>query len=134
MFKKDKDLTERSRSLLKNKEIRSLKAEILLQFPRLSEDQISEIIAKKSNLSQTKLASRTIVYSVDDVPFFFDKEGRNNLYPTVFTLWRFPEAMRTYVVHAPVSEFVLNGADLMLPGLATRSSNLQNIFAATILF
>jgi len=44
---------------------------------------------------------------------------RYNLYPTIFALWRFPSMLRCFVIHPQVSSFVLKGADLMLPGLAT---------------
>ena len=29
--------------------------------------------------------------------------GRNNIFPTLFLLWRCPHAIRTFVIHAPVS-------------------------------
>ena len=29
--------------------------------------------------------------------------GRNNIFPTLFLLWRCPHAVRTFVIHAPVS-------------------------------
>ena len=34
--------------------------------------------------------------------------GRNNIFPTLFLLWRCPHAIRTFVIHAPVSgQYVL---------------------------
>lgn len=126
MFKKDKDMAERSKTLLKNKEIRSLTAEVLKQYPRLNEESLGELLFKKANVSMVKLSSRSILYFIDGTPFFFDKEGRNQIYPTIFFCWRFPDVMRTYVVHSPVSEYILNGADLMLPGLATSQGTIFN--------
>jgi translation initiation factor 2D len=121
MFKKDRDLSERSNSLLKNKEIRDLKANIVKQFIDVDDAILNELFHKKSSVSQTKLASRTIIYSVDNIPLIFDKEGRSNLYPTIFFLWKFPRALKTFIVHPPVSQFILNGAALMLPGLASHA-------------
>ena len=118
MFKKDRDLAERSRSLLKNKETKKLKDVFLTKFPRLAETELDALIGKEQ-FTRIYLATKTIVYSVGDVPYFIDVEGRNNIVPTVQCLWRLPKLLRTFVIHAPVSEFVMNGADLMLPGLAT---------------
>lgn len=129
MFKKDRDLVDRSQTLMKNKEIKSLRAELVSQFPRLQAEELETLLTKKANVTCIKLASRTILYCVDGIPFVFDKEGRNNLFPTVFFLWQFPHALRTMVVHSPVSKFIMNGADLMLAGL----SNNEGINSFVIL-
>lgn len=91
-----------------------------------------------------KLATRALVYFhvPTKTPLFFDSDGRNNLYPTVYALWRVRKITAasgatptagaaegvagvgergagccpTLVVHPPVSKFLLNGADVMLPG------------------
>lgn len=84
-----------------------------------------------------KLASRTLVYLhvPSKTPLFFDVDGRNKLFPTVYALWRvrqlsaeadaqsgsFSLCCPTLVVHPPVSKFVLNGADVMLPGALMES-------------
>ena len=123
MLKKDKDLAQRSTTLLKNKEIKQLSSEILKQCTSLTETEISEFFNKKVTISVMKLATRTLIYSVNDIPMFYDKEGRNVLYPSIFFLWRFPHTLRNVIIHSPVSDFVMNGADLMLPGVATIKSN-----------
>lgn len=45
------------------------------------------------------------------------------VYRAVYALWREPELMPRLVVHAPVSEFVLRGADVMLPGVVFTSAD-----------
>ena len=122
MFKKDKDLAQRSTTLLKNKEVKNLCSEILKQCSTLTESEISEFFNKKVTISVMKLATRTLIYSVNEIPMFYDKEGRNDLYPSIFFLWRFPHTIRNIIIHSPVSDFILNGADLMLPGVATIDS------------
>lgn len=117
MFKKEKDLAERSRTLLKNKEARNLRSEIAKQF-HVTEEDICSIIEPKASISCTKLASKTLLYSVDNVPLFFDANSRNALFPTVFALWKCPSMLRHFVIHEHVSHFVLKGADLMLPGVS----------------
>ena len=125
MFKKEKDLVERSRSLLKKRETKKLKDEILSQLPALLPEQVEEFSPNKCSVEIVKLASRTLLYMFDGVPYFFDEDGRNKLFPTVFFLWRYSHALSTYVIHGPVSEFILNGADLMLPGLASFSGKIS---------
>lgn len=117
MFKKEADLLGRSKSKIQNKDVKKLRTDIAKSC-RLSEEELNEFFNKKESVTQAKLANRTIIYEVNDIPMFYDKEGRGNFYPTIFLLWRFPNAVRNVIVHSPVSEFILNGADLMLPGVA----------------
>ncbi|CAN0141699.1 unnamed protein product, partial [Ectocarpus sp. 4 AP-2014] len=65
-----------------------------------------------------KLATRALVYFhvPTKTPLFFDSDGRNNLFPTVYALWRPGRCCPLLLVHPPVSKFLLNGADVMLPG------------------
>ena len=120
MFKKDKDLSERSRNLLKNKEVRTLKTTLLQKHPRLAEEQLSSLINNKTDVTSIKLASRTILYSIDNIVYFFDWEGRNILFPTLHCLWLFPDMLPTLTTYGPVSKFILNGADFMIPGIAKK--------------
>jgi len=102
---------------MKNKDVRKLQQSIRDNFPAILEDQLSGVIGGKGNVIITKYASRTLVYSVDNIPYFFDVAGRTEIFPTVFALWHFASIMRCVVIHVPVSEFLLKGADLMLPGV-----------------
>lgn len=110
-------MEERSKSHIKNKEVRQLRKNILDHFSRLSSDQVSTLLVEKGNVSLAKLISKTVVYSVDNVPYFVDIQARNNLLPTIFILFQYPTMLRSFVVHSPVSEYLLNGADLMTPGV-----------------
>lgn len=122
MFRKERDLTERSRTLLKNKETRSLKAEIAKQFTSVSEDDLNLLLPNKVNLTCIKLADRTILYAVDDVVLFFDVKGRNNLFPSCVALWKLPHLLKSMITHGPVSRNLIRGADLMVPGVIQRDS------------
>eukprot|EP00601_Ochromonadales_sp_CCMP2298_P016712 CAMPEP_0173239742 /NCGR_PEP_ID=MMETSP1142-20121109/13384_1 /TAXON_ID=483371 /ORGANISM="non described non described, Strain CCMP2298" /LENGTH=147 /DNA_ID=CAMNT_0014170795 /DNA_START=201 /DNA_END=640 /DNA_ORIENTATION=+ len=126
MFKKDRDLAERSKTLLKNKEVRSLKAEILKQFS-LTEEALNTLIPNKADITQTKLASRTILYSLNNTPLLFDLQGRNDLHPALPFLWAFPDSLPCLVVHSMVSQYVLRGADVMGPGLVLHSMVSQYV-------
>ncbi len=122
MFKKERDLTERSKTLLKNKEIRTFKQDIQKQFPLIDEETLNTLIPNKADVHNIKLSNRTILYSIDGQVIFYDYQGRNNLYPTLHTLWKCPNMMRTMYTYGPVSRYVLRGADFMIPGLATLSN------------
>lgn len=119
MFKKDRDLTERSKTLLKNKEIRTLRSEVKKQYPLADEELLATVIGNKADVTCVKLSNRTILYEIDGKVILFDLEGRNNLFPTLHMLWKLPDMMRTFYTYGPVSKYVLKGADFMVPGLAT---------------
>ena len=124
MFKKDKDLEQRTSNIIKNKDFKKLKLDILKQFPfdettgrGVTEDNLTNIFPSKCSITCTKLTSRTLLYSIDLIPYFIDLNGRCDLYPTVFALWKIPVMLPQVVIHSPVSTFVLRGADLMAPGI-----------------
>jgi translation initiation factor 2D len=119
MFKKDHDIAQRSKSHMKNKEVRKLKKDLIDAYPSLTDAQIGDMLMEKGNVTITKLASKSLVYSMENIPYFFDLEGRNNFWPTVFALWRAPHILRNVVIHPPVSSYILKGADLMAPGIIT---------------
>lgn len=64
-----------------------------------------------------------VFYSVEDTkePVLFDVSGKGDFCLTVYALWRVADLLPKLVVHAPVSEFVLRGADVMLPGVVFAS-------------
>ena len=121
MFRKNSDISERNRQTLRGKECRKLIGDILKQLPRLKEEELLTIFTSKSTVIQLKLQTqRTTIYLVDGIPLFYtiDEKQGQDIYPTIFLLWKFPHVLRCFVIHAPVSKFVLKGATLMLPGLA----------------
>eukprot|EP00920_Eleutheroschizon_duboscqi_P042762 GHVT01101973.1.p1 GENE.GHVT01101973.1~~GHVT01101973.1.p1 ORF type:complete len:613 (+),score=96.10 GHVT01101973.1:1196-3034(+) len=46
----------------------------------------------------------------------------------VYAMWRVPTIVRSFVTHAPVSSFILKGADLMLPGVIVPKGGFQPPF------
>ena len=100
---------------------KKLRKQIVAAFPCASEDDAMALVPKKAELSLQKLAapSRTQIYVGDGQPVFYDTSGKGDLFPTVFALWRAPGMLGepVSVVGAPVSKFLISGADLMLPGV-----------------
>ena len=116
-FKKASDVAERNRSQLRKKEINKLRSDIVSLF-RVTDEEISTLFNSKSNTESAKLMNKSILYYVDGIPYMLDEGGRNKLIPTLQFMWKFPSSLRTFLIHSQVSKFVLNGADLMLPGVA----------------
>jgi translation initiation factor 2D len=85
-----------------------------------SEDDVDLLIPKKSELSLAKVASPSRVHIViaDGHPIVYDVSGKGDFHLTVFALWRVPTLLGPPIalVGAPVSRYILQGADLMLPG------------------
>lgn len=75
---------------------------------------------KAGEAEQVKVASpsRTVIYTLDGVPIFLDTSGKGDFAPTVFSLWKVPHLLRrVWVKHPAVTQFIIGGADLMLPGV-----------------
>lgn len=73
-------------NLIKSSEKRKLKEKLLSAFPDLSSDALDQLLPNKEDVHETKVSgSRTILYSKNDEPLFFDLEGRGepkNFFPT----------------------------------------------------
>lgn len=119
MFRKESDVVERSRALLRNKELKNFRQDILKQFPNTNEDELNILLPSKASLTLIKLANRSLLYEIDGKIVFFDVGGRNNIYPTVYSLWICPSMLKAFTTHGPVSRFVLRGADFMAPGISS---------------
>ena len=124
MFKKEKDLDQRTSNIIKNKDAKKLRNDLLKYFPYneanntgLTEESLMLIFPIKCFITMTKLTTRTLIYSLDSIPYFYDVNGRNDFYPTIYTLWKIPRLLSQVVIHAPVSSYILRGADLMTPGI-----------------
>ena len=138
MFKKQQDVQRARKTLLRKKDIQKLKMELMSQLPRVTEEMANTLLGNKATVvEQIKLASRSILYLVDGVPYFLDEKGEIKIVPTLQFLWKFPTSLRTFIIHSQSSKFLLNGADLMLPGLAVlddiESINLEEVVCVRIM-
>lgn len=90
------------------------------QFPNASEDDWELLIPKKQDiyLMQAKLkdGDSVVIYSNDQDPLFFGYDD-SELFPSLYALWKCPSIVKPIYTPPAVSQFVLNGADLMLPGV-----------------
>lgn len=120
MFKKP--FTVQAQNLLSKKDAKALKSQIASEYPALDPEDIEELLPE-GQVKLLKLDTRGLLY-VTELPVFFDPEGRGEIFPTLHTLWLYPNFMPELTIHDGVSKFVLNGADLMLPGVVVPANGV----------
>jgi len=111
----------KSNTQLKGSDKKKLKAQILSKFSTLTEDDINSLLPTKEEIILSKIytygGDSVILYLYKRDAVFFQLEKHNEFYPTVYTMWRFPKIVPVFTTHVPVLSKLMNGADLMLPGV-----------------
>ncbi|XP_073904578.1 eukaryotic translation initiation factor 2D isoform X5 [Castor canadensis] len=119
----------KSNTAIKGSDRRKLRADVTAAFPTLGTDQVSELIPGKEDLNIVKLYAHkgdaVTVYMSGGNPILFELE--KNLYPTVYTLWSYPDLLPTFTTWPLVLEKLVGGADLMLPGLVVPPAGLPQV-------
>lgn len=121
MFRKQHDVSVSSSSLLRNKEGRSARDALTKAFPSASEADVEALLPAKG-IETIKFSSKVVAFAaaLDHVPTLVDLDPKapfRKLLPTICGVWRVPNLLPTLVVPSHVSEFLIQGADLMLPGV-----------------
>ncbi|XP_077878842.1 eukaryotic translation initiation factor 2D isoform X3 [Ictidomys tridecemlineatus] len=119
----------KSNTAIKGSDRRKLRADVTSAFPTLGTDQVSVLIPGKEELNIVKLYAHkgdaVTVYMSGSNPILFELE--KNLYPTVYTLWSYPDLLPTFTTWPLVLEKLVGGADLMLPGLVVPPAGLPQV-------
>nr|XP_031545753.1 eukaryotic translation initiation factor 2D isoform X3 [Vicugna pacos] len=119
----------KSNTAIKGSDRRKLRADVTAVFPTLGTDQVSELVPGKEELNIVKLYAHrgdaVAVYVSGGNPILFELE--KNLYPTVYTLWSYPDLLPTFTTWPLVLEKLVGGADLMLPGLVVPPAGLPQV-------
>ncbi|XP_023404117.1 eukaryotic translation initiation factor 2D isoform X2 [Loxodonta africana] len=119
----------KSNTAIKGSDRRKLRADVTAAFPTVGTDQVSELVPGKEELNVVKLYAHkgdaVTVYVSGGNPILFELE--KNLYPTVYTLWSYPDLLPTFTTWPPVLEKLVGGADLMLPGLVVPPAGLPQV-------
>jgi translation initiation factor 2D len=96
---------------------------IIASVQALYGEEASSLLGKKDvSLRRTGGGTVAMLYCSEAGPLFFEAEADaggardTSLLPTLLALWRAP-ILPTLLVPAPVSAFLTNNADLMLPGV-----------------
>mmetsp|Transcript_82578 Transcript_82578/g.220760 ORF Transcript_82578/g.220760 Transcript_82578/m.220760 type:complete len:566 (-) Transcript_82578:7-1704(-) len=120
MFKKPKDVQTKGENKMRGKEIKKLR-EVLVRELRIDDDGLNQLFPAKADVAVRKFGGGSYLtfISVDGCIAFVqvDPEAPNATYPTLRSLWRCPEALAKVTIAPPVSKFVINGADVMAPGI-----------------
>ncbi|XP_022364457.1 eukaryotic translation initiation factor 2D isoform X2 [Enhydra lutris kenyoni] len=119
----------KSNTAIKGSDRRKLRADVAAAFPTLGTDQVSALVPGKEELNIVKLYAHrgdaVTVYVCGGNPILFELE--KNLYPTVYTLWSYPDLLPTFTTWPLVLEKLVGGADLMLPGLVVPPAGLPQV-------
>ncbi|XP_070122685.1 eukaryotic translation initiation factor 2D isoform X2 [Equus przewalskii] len=119
----------KSNTAIKGSDRRKLRADVTAAFPALGTDQVSELVPGKEEFNTVKLYAHrgdaVTVYVSGGNPILFELE--KNLYPTVYTLWSYPDLLPTFTTWPLVLEKLVGGADLMLPGLVVPPAGLPQV-------
>ncbi|CAI5523037.1 unnamed protein product [Closterium sp. Naga37s-1] len=118
MFRKPSDV--RGKQRLSGADRKKLRRNIRDKFPGTTDEQLEAILPAKADVAVTRLTNRVLVYGLENgLPMLFDCNCRGNeIYPTVFALWRVPDLLPSFLLTGEdVSRNLLSGADLMAPGV-----------------
>ncbi|XP_074178500.1 eukaryotic translation initiation factor 2D isoform X2 [Rhinolophus sinicus] len=119
----------KSNTAIKGSDRRKLRADVTAAFPTLGTAQVTELVPGKEELNVVKLYTHrgeaVTVYVSGGNPVLFELE--KNLYPTVYTLWSYPDLLPTFTTWPLVLEKLVGGADLMLPGLVVPPAGLPQV-------
>ncbi|XP_066261997.1 eukaryotic translation initiation factor 2D [Euwallacea similis] len=124
MFKKPVRI--KSNNQVKGSERKGIKDILSKSFPGIAENDLNVLLNnKKDPLNCIKLVTHSNeivqVYVLQKQPLFFTVQ--NNVFPTVFLLWKFSNLISNFTTHPQVVNFISSGADLMLPGVITPPPN-----------
>lgn len=117
MFKATKTLQGRA-NVLGDKDRKGLKKQCLTSFGHEFEEKIEQILACEVLSCFVVKGTSTEVYFADETPILFTlhKKKSSPVFPTLITLWKFPNLVPSIVTQPNTPPFLLRGADLMLPG------------------
>ncbi|XP_053310396.1 eukaryotic translation initiation factor 2D [Spea bombifrons] len=124
----------KSNTVIKGSDRRKLRSDASSAFPTLTPQNLAELMPPKEELNIVKVYAHkgdaVTVYVHNRNPIMFELE--KNLYPSVYTLWRYPDLLPAFTTWLPVLEKLIGGADLMLPGVVVPSSGLPEVQRGTL--
>ena len=124
MFKKPYIID--SFSSIRSSDLRKLK-NIILTLYNIDNNNLLNIIPLKSNIIKQKINNNINLITISElddlkvnIPIFIDIN--NKIIPTLYTIWKCPTILPVLYVRLAVFEFIMQGADIMLPGCLSNSS------------
>ena len=117
----------KSSSQMKNSDKKKFKAEIRKKFsylsdPSVDEDALNDLLPNKGEIIVTKIETfdgdSVLLYQKDkNLTLFFELIKDKIIFPSLWTLWQYPQMLPTLTTSSVVLSRLANGADLMLPGV-----------------
>lgn len=126
MFKKfTLDESISGQAPMKSSQQRAVRASLVEQMPSI-EPYIDDILPKKEKAIQAKCVGHvTIIASQDAEPLFFQMRDTPYL-PTLRTLHKYPFLLPVMRVDRGATKHIINGADVMVPGLRSERATIQD--------
>lgn len=110
---------------MKSSQQRAVRAAIVEQMPKL-EPYIDDLMPKKEKLILAKCVGHvTIIANQEAMPLFFQLRDRPYM-PTLRTLHKYPFILPILRVDRGAIKHVINGADVMVPGLRSERAVIED--------
>ncbi|ETB60401.1 hypothetical protein, variant [Plasmodium yoelii 17X] len=123
MFKNK--ITLSNKNFLGNKDRKKLAIILKSTFNIENDEEINELLDKEdASICKVQKKKITIYFSKNNPVLV---SINNLIFPTVYTLWKFPRMIPCFVIYPPASEFLLRGADLMIPGICKNIDDLDKL-------
>jgi len=117
----NKPFRVKSNSQMKGSDKKKLKQQLQKCFPTLTETDLNRLIPTKDEIITSKIytfaGESVLLYIHDRDTVFFQMEKEKTFFPSVYTLWKHPKLLPVFTTMPPVLAKLINGADLMLPGI-----------------
>ncbi|ANQ07509.1 Uncharacterized protein PCOAH_00018490 [Plasmodium coatneyi] len=119
-----------NKNYLGNKDRKKLALTIKNTFNLNSDEQVDEILDKENTCICKVQKTKITIYLSKNIPVLFTI--KNDLFPTVYTLWKFPHIIPCFVIYPPASEFLMKGADLMIPGICKEVDHVEELKVGSV--
>ncbi|EUD67900.1 hypothetical protein C922_01512 [Plasmodium inui San Antonio 1] len=119
-----------NKNFLGNKDRKKLAVTIKSTFNLDSDEQVEEILDKENTCICKVQKTKITIYLSKNIPVLFTI--KNDIFPTVYTLWKYPHMIPCFVIYPPASEFLMKGADLMIPGICKEVDNVEGLKVGSV--
>ncbi|XP_047350609.1 eukaryotic translation initiation factor 2D isoform X1 [Vespa velutina] len=115
----------KSNNQLKGTERKKLCEYVLSMYSCLTEETVQVLLPKKESITVMRIVTHNgqlcKLYCVARIPLFFQLEASSSMFfPTIYTLWHHPHLLHDFTMRIQVLPKLIEGADLMLPGLVVK--------------
>jgi len=126
---------------LKKPVIKKLMKKLSALYPHCTPELWKEIFPPKCKIVMVKLTNKALIWYIkpkpaedepepaETLPAFFSSTSKDKapIFPTIFTMWKYPDLVPAYYVHHHICQYIFRGADLMLPGVSPSRSAFQGV-------